>query len=499
MNKKHCSTPSFVIPASSILALTASLVFALGSQIHAEGSGNRFEKQLAPVSAAPVGEWWKASWQEGWTYHHRADFQLSARAQVESVDKVSFWSRLKTTVADKTVGEVNLNVMGNAAVQSTVIENANNEIFLSRYYQRVDTNRSIFRKPVGEPSFFDRALTSVLDEEKRNNMIDVITTGGGQVVGQGVGSLMQAFGIPAGFVTSKSLGLLINNFIGPKAKKFLTESLDKLGVRNLQDGGTEIDPDSPLLQKMASTKILADVANLALQISQGFSDRIFLIQASEKSGHALDAREIYNEGKDLITFAEMTERDGREQAVAWLKTQKNGYKRPQEVVEGVLQRESFALSSMIFDSVKRSPGDIWIVPADFFNTFLHPDLRGKFRGNVILQYVGDSNVTSYNNESLVFEAREIEILSKGMIEGRVYESTLEYVEPDFSAKLREDADGVLFVDKKEGFLRQANLNMDSDARSGLPKMRLLDGLEAVGSVIFNVKYTCDGQPELPKH
>ena len=53
---------------------------------------------------------------------------------------------------------------------------------------------------------------------------------------------------------------------------------------------------------------------------------------------------------------------------------------------------------------------------------------------------------------------------------------------------------MLFIDKTDGYLRQANLMMISDAQATLPDMKILRGFEAAGDVRFEVIYTCKGQP-----
>ena len=80
---------------------------------------------------------------------------------------------------------------------------------------------------------------------------------------------------------------------------------------------------------------------------------------------------------------------------------------------------------------------------------------------------------------------------------RSAKSTLEYVEPQFSAKLRDDTDGVLFIDKNDGYVRQADLNMISDVQAGLPEMKILQGFDVVGDSRFEVHYMCMGTPVKP--
>ncbi|MBL9154770.1 MAG: hypothetical protein JNK37_19980 [Verrucomicrobiales bacterium] len=478
------------IPRRRAAALVISAIFPsrVASFVRAQETESRFEKQLAPIADAPVGEWWKASWQEGWTYEHRGDFSLSARAKVKNKSDVFWFQALASGVADL-AGELNLEVRGNSQAESGVLQNGNGEILLSRYYPRTDVTRSIFRKPVGDPTIVDKLLDFGVDAKKRSPWIKNLMSGLAAKVG--------TVAAPTGGLDPASgavLAGMVGRWIGEKADDLISAKLKEHGIQKRPDGGVEISLDSALLRAMEVTELLQELANLAMQLNEAFNRRVFLIRAAEKSGEELDTREIYSEGKDLVTFAEMKASEGAGKAVEWLKSRMPAYKRPKDLTRGVFQRETFALSSQIFDSQERKPGDTWMVPADFFNTFLHPDLSGRFRGSVVLHYVRDLNMTDRDDAETVFAAREIEILNNGKIDGRTYQSTLEYVETNFSAKLREDTDGVLFIDKTHGYLRQANLNMISDAQASLPDMKILRGFEAVGEVRFEVIYTCKGQP-----
>lgn len=464
------------------LAVGVIFIMCAVAPTHAEEAANRFESQLAPVAPAPAGEWWKASWREGWTYQHRGDFTLSARAKIRNKEDVSWWRSLLTSGAVESIGEINLEVRGNSQAESGVLRSEADEILLTRFYPRADVTRAIFRKAVGDPTIVDKVLNSMVDDKVRLSFIKTIM-GGALGLAGGTG------GIPTGVV-----GKVVGDWVGERANDLVGAELKKHGIQKRPDGGIEIDPDSSWLRSIEATQLFADVANLAMQLNEAFSRRAFLILASTKSGDELETREIFSEGDDLVAFTEMAENGGRSKAVDWLKSRMPGYNEPEGLVRGVFQRETFALSSNIFDAQERRHGDVWVVSGEFFNSFLHPDLQGTFRGNVVLHYVRDAKVPHRYDEKVVFDARVIEILYEGSIDGRTHQSTLEYTEPGFSAKLREDTEGVLFIDKADGFLRQANLIMDSEARSNLPEMKILQGFEAVGNARFEVIYTCTGGP-----
>lgn len=443
-----------------------------------EPAGNQFEQQLHPVDEAPAGKWWKESWRVGWTYEHHADFSLSARARVENKDKVKWWQALFGKAAEETVGELNLEVNGISLADSGVLSKDDGEILLTRHYPRVDVNRALFRGAIGEPNILDKVLSATIDQDKRAPLIKHLFGAFGGLIGTRVGR--------------PHIGAVLGARLGNQADGLIDSALRSVGIQVREDGGVEISPESAFLKGSAA----ADAANLAMQLNKEFDRRMFVIRAAEDNDHALQTRQIFDEGKDLVTLAEKS-RDpgiGPRKAAEWLRNRMIAYNPPAPIVRGTLQRESFALVSDIFDAEERKPNDVWVVPATFFNSFLHPELKGEFKGNVVLRYREDAWIPSRHNREVRYHARVVEMLHRGEVDGRIRESTLEYSEPRFTAKLRSDTVGTLFVDKEDGYLRQADLSLTSDTRAGLPDMTILNGFELRGGADFRVKYDCTATP-----
>lgn len=450
-----------------------------------EGSSNSpVGQHLDPLTPAPSGEWWRESWREGWTYEHHADFSLTAQTRVNAKEKVEWWQELIAGRVEDAVGELNLAVNGASLATTGVASDRDGEILLYRHYPRVDVNRALFREAISEPTVFDILLEGAIKDDVRGPLMTNAFTILGRVIGGGVGS---QFGNPEGF---GKIGAFAGAFLGSKTDSMVSAVLKDHGIQLREGGGVEISTQSPLVRNTTA----ASAANLALQLSEAFNRRVFMIRAAKDTGDMLQTRQIFEEGNDLVTFGEMARKQGRDKAVEWLRDRMKSYSVPEGIVQGSLQRESFALASDIFDAKKRKVGDVWIVPADFFNTFLHPDLKGQFRGNVVLRYQMDAEVRSRRHQQTVFMARVIEILNRGEVDGRVHESTMEYAESRFSARLRSDTQATLFIDKEGGYVRQADLLMQSDTQAGLPEMRILNGFELRGVASFDVKYDCTATP-----
>jgi hypothetical protein len=236
----------------------------------AQETENRFEKQLAPVPAAAAGEWWKASWREGWTYQHSGDFSLSARTKVKKEAEVSWWDALQSDAAEY-AGELNLEVRGRSQAESGVLQTGNGEILLSRFYPRTDVTRSIFRNPVGDPTVVDKLLASIVDDKKRSSVIKAFFIGLGGKGGATTGPIV---GIDP--VSASALGGAVGNWIGEKADDLISAKLKEHGIEIRPDGGVEISPDSSLLRATEATELLRELANLAMQLNEAFNRRVFL-------------------------------------------------------------------------------------------------------------------------------------------------------------------------------------------------------------------------------
>lgn len=472
----------------TLIYRVSTLVLGLGLCVvpgHAQDSP--VGQHLDPLKPTPSAEWWRESWREGWTYEHHANFSLTAQTRVTAKEKVEWWQELIAGRVEDAVGELNLAVNGTSLATTGVASDKGGEILLFRHYPRVDVNRALFREAIGEPTLFDMILEGAIKDDVRGPLMTNAFGILGRIIGVGVGG---HFGNPEGL---GKIGGFAGAFLGAKSDSLISAALKDHGIQVREGGGVEISTNSPLVKNTTA----AGAANLALQLSEAFNRRMFMIRAAKDTGDMLQTRQIYEEGNDLVTFGEMAAKEGRDKAVDWLRSRMLAYNVPEGIVQGSLQRESFALASDIFDSKKRKIGDVWIVPADFFNSFLHPDLKGRFRGKVVLRYQMDAEVPSRRHQQTVYQARVIEILNRGEVDGRVHESTMEYAEDRFSAKLRSDTQATLFIDKDSGYVRQADLLMQSDTQAGLPDMRILNGFELRGVASFDVNYDCTATPPAP--
>ena len=168
-------------------------------------------------------------------------------------------------------------------------------------------------------------------------------------------------------------------------------------------------------------------------------------------------------------------------------------KKPHADLDALVKRESFSVTSELFDHDARKPGDIWVVDDDFFNSFLHPDLRGAFSGTAVVKYErdeeGDEAYQSVPGDAAgitrAYAVRKIAVIQHGAVGGADVATDLKYDERKvggrFSAKYDGTRSDIFFlVDKKTGHVVYSEIKLFADDVEALPLLKLLEGFKASG-------------------
>ena len=129
----------------------------------------------------------------------------------------------------------------------------------------------------------------------------------------------------------------------------------------------------------------------------------------------------------------------------------------------------------------------------FFNSFLHPDLKGAFRGRAVVKYVRDevgedayiSIPTQALGKEKLYDVRKIEVLPYGKVDGATVSTDLVYDERliggRFWAKYDSGkSDIYVLVDKVSGHVVNGKLSLIADEVGALPSLPLLDGFKSAG-------------------
>ncbi len=165
----------------------------------------------------------------------------------------------------------------------------------------------------------------------------------------------------------------------------------------------------------------------------------------------------------------------------------------------VLSRESMTPAKDLFDGSVRKIGDQWAVDAGVFNSFLHPDLKGCFKGTAVLEYVEDTTCRSMVSKEVSkdYAVRKLRVVPKGKIDGRMVETKLVYDEREnaedgrFYGEYDSNSELFVYVDKKSGHVILARAVVRATNCEALPKLKLLRGVMGNGNAVLEIKFEAD--------
>lgn len=177
-------------------------------------------------------------------------------------------------------------------------------------------------------------------------------------------------------------------------------------------------------------------------------------------------------------------------------------------MKALVKRESFSMTSELFDSEVRKPGDVWVVGGTFFNSFLHPDLKGAFRGRAVVKYIGDeegddayiSMPSQVAGQPKTYNVRKIEVLANGKVDGSMVSTDLVYDERPIGGRFwakydRGRSSIVVLVDKESGHMVYGRMDLNADEVGALPQLSLLDGFKSAGRGSLQLTFTGEVVPK----
>ena len=182
-----------------------------------------------------------------------------------------------------------------------------------------------------------------------------------------------------------------------------------------------------------------------------------------------------------------------------------------EPLDAVISRESAMPTKDLFDGAARKPGDKWLVDASLFSTFLHPDLKGCFKGSAVIEYVEDQKGENgyYSNDlehltkqEKIYDVRKLEIIPAGRINGKMETTDFEYDETTkgglFKASYDPKTKAEIFVDMKSGHVVYADILIKARDVDVLPSLPLMRGFKGNGDASLEIKFYGDIVPMAAK-
>ncbi len=456
-----------------------SVLFAFGTVV---SYSDTIKDNLVPLDNVKADKWWLSSWKEGYQYEHEVTYQLFCDVKLDYKKQESgFWSWFENTsksavaLALNKGGIVNGYFSGAGRFQTEVLS-SEPELTLFRYYTDVASDR--------------RMQLNIADLPYVSSTYDFIMKKSGvkKTIRYGLHALNCLFVEP--IVDPFKLDK-VAVFLGDAAQKKVEEYIKENKIIRTKDG-FEIPSDSPLFKEYVKENVetvskIDEIDAVAVLLTKEFNLSSYIIRANSKTGHLSGLKQL-KDGNFVIDFIK-NKRVNAKKSQKFLDTNIKDLPEASNLAKAVLQREVFAINKEIFAEEKRNKGDVWVVDADFLNSFLHPDLRGRITGLVVLKY--EENITYKAKNGDKYKARVISIVDKGVVNGITRRTDFKYLENDFEATWNKASSGSLFIDMETGLLRNAELDIRAFSASALPENALTSGFMAVGDATLKISFNCN--------
>lgn len=475
-----------------LLTIGVSALFCVPA--FAENNENSDYDKYLKTPEIRAAELWKESWQVGKEYQHLADFEINAKVKARPKQDATWWMKMWGKAAEDTVGH--LRVGGNSSAFTGVgCKQKNGEMLLVRNFLDTDLQTNYYIDPK-ENLAANFVMKTVMTKGELDKLITkstaeiVATVAAVKAYTAAVAATVGTGGTAAAPTIAAASAAYA---AAKKATEAIMESFDVGGkiedvVRGqLLDAGLseeEKDGETVYLVKNRSraSKYFGDIANkadFAVKLAESFRCRDYLIFAGTDG--VISAKQISS--KTVRDIEALREKGALAQNFEALR---NLDGKPAKDAESVFKRESLGLNAKIFGNRERKLGDVWVADADFLNSFLHPDLGGKFKGRVLLKYDSDTRLRDYWDTPFV--ARKLVMLQHNGKDS----TSAEYDEKDFSLSLNGARTSLeIFLDAETLVVREVRIHAESDVRSGnLPDTIFTRGLELRGGLECSMRYHC---------
>lgn len=431
---------------------------------------------------------WKDSWQIGKEYQHLATFDIDAAVKASSRKETSWLEKLCGMAYEDITGHMQLG--GTTSAFTTVAHKTENgETLLVRSFGMTDLQPNFYFNTKDYPVAGFVMKTLMTDGEIKTLVNDrlISTIAIGAMIAKVTSTI--ASGNPF-IVISEAKRVLYDR---KSTMKLVAESIDAGGrledyvQGKLYDAGLgilELDGEAvyTVRNKSKASKLFGSLntkANFALKLAESFNNQNYLI-FSDKSGSVSSKRVS---SKNIENLLELLESKKLAQNIEALKNLDGAVASD---AESCFKRESLGLNEKIFGGRERKVGEVWLADADFMNSFLHPELKGKFKGRVLLKYESNTRAQDYWGD--FFGARKLVMLRRSGEDS----TNAAYEEKEFSLSLNGQRTSLeIFLDEKTLLVREVRLKAESDiSAGGLPNSIFTRGLKLNGDIECNMNYHC---------
>ncbi len=499
--------------------LVIAIMSAITGSVSAQYVNQRdipIEKRSGMVdTTVKAGAEFIKSWETGVTVRGKADYEMDGTFRISRDRNVSFWQKIKKW--DWGRKTFNAHFEGDAKFETSCIladrDNSLGGLRLWRTYSDVKAfrvssmNAKYFPDSEGVRRFLKTVYEGELIEytnvwaEKGRRLAQAMKKAGGRIAAEGavksltnpyVGGVIAAVG-----AATSAIGEGTENVAdaakSPKgqevigwANKVLNDKIKAQGI-NMEDGGFEITPESKAWSKFSMlNEATNSVGNIAVSIATDFDCKSFYIRTVNGGRNRIWDVSERSDMDELTTIVDLKKRNIDEMIAGYKTFEDRHNEISDNWVRGCVERESFALGT-IYGDYSRRKGEEWKINGRSLDSFLHPDLKGTFKGQVWLRYEDDeSREIAWANETKNYHVRKIVLLPQSS-EGDV--SSLKYSEGDgrFEVSYSAASEARMWIDKVSGQVIEIQINFKGDVKT-LPNMKLTEGLEGAGEVKLRIRY-----------
>lgn len=400
---------------------------------------------------------WLRSWHKDEVYATLAEYTFEGEMEVEDTKEANWLQRRVT----KNLSTIEWGAVFGKSIAKTIVYHQAPQLRLLRDYQYVVSQGGWGAQVVPRSENLQKAISFVVNNdtfgrENRKTIYQVATW-----IRPDLGSMLSTWGEPLFEVSAEYFK-------------------NKVGTFD-EEGRLIIEPDSAVSKALGMDE-RANLIAWALAFSENINGRQIAV--------AQDGR--YTRRMSEMKTLTSTDTNPSDSVEAFDSYLEQGVPANKEM-EALVKRESFSVTADLFDSEVRKPGDVWAIDASFFDSFLHPDLKGSFSGTAVVRYVedqeGDDAYFSVpggtQGKTRTYDVRKIVVLQDGKVDGSTVSTDFSYDERPMGGRFwaKYDAsrsDVIVLVDKKSGHVVYGKIDLTADEVGALPSVKLLQGFQSAG-------------------
>ena len=415
---------------------------------------------------------WLRSWHKGEVYATSSEYLFEVETEVENTEEAKWLQRWVTSQ----VSVVDKSSFSGKAIAKTFVYHEFPHLRLTRDYQHVLSEGTWGSRAMPRHELVKNAIGFIAKSDiSEQRKIQEAIYKGVSLINPLMGSILSCWG--------KSGWEVSPNFLRQKIGTF-----DKEGRINI--------PKSSIIAEALGLKEHDNIVAMAMAFSEKVNGRQIAVAQDGKYTRRM---------KEIKSLASV-KADANASVDAFETHLEQGTKASDEL-EALVKRESFFVTKDLFDSEVREPGDVWTIDASFFNSFLHPDLKGAFRGTAVVRYLYDqeddegyfSAPGSTTDKIRKYDVRKLEVVPRGKVDGAMVSSDFSYDERPMGGRFwaRYDASTsniIILVDKKSGPVVYGKIRLHADEVGALPSLSLMRGFKAAGNGTLTLTFCGDVFP-----